>query len=165
MVYNIKAHPTEYSGVVFRSRLEARWAAFFDIVGWKWEYEPIDLDGWTPDFEVTFPCTHSECYGKHVLLVEVKPYRSIEEFEGHPCMEYDFGVKWNEFDDKGVADVHSAIPADASAAFGISPNVTSWTMVHGCGGGVYNVQAWAHCDIDRAWKQAGNITQYKHKAR
>ena len=30
----IAAIPTTYSGVVFRSRLEARWAAFFDLCGW-----------------------------------------------------------------------------------------------------------------------------------
>ncbi len=35
---------------VFRSRLQARWAAFFDRAGWPWLYEPIDLDGYIPDF-------------------------------------------------------------------------------------------------------------------
>lgn len=32
--------PTEYKGYRFRSRLEARWAVFFDAMGVKWEYEP-----------------------------------------------------------------------------------------------------------------------------
>ena len=36
----IKAIETEYSGHKFRSRLEARWAVFFDSLGIKWEYEP-----------------------------------------------------------------------------------------------------------------------------
>lgn len=64
-----KAHPTIYNGVNFRSRLEARWAAFFDLCKWEWSYEPFDLDGWTPDFSL-----------KHFLedrdasrLIEVKP--------------------------------------------------------------------------------------------
>lgn len=48
----IAAIPTMYAGVQFRSRLEARWAAFFDIVGLKWDYEPFDLAGWIPDFKV-----------------------------------------------------------------------------------------------------------------
>lgn len=64
-MYNIAAKPTIYAGVNFRSRLEARWAAFFDLCGWKWDYEPIDLKGWSPDFLI------------HTLigdvLVEVKP--------------------------------------------------------------------------------------------
>src|ERR1041384_7453009 len=58
------AIPTPYAGVRFRSRLEARWAAFFDLVGWKWEYEPLDLTGYIPDFILAF---HKP------LLVEVKP--------------------------------------------------------------------------------------------
>jgi len=36
----ITAIPTEYKGYRFRSRLEARWAVFFDACGVKWEYEP-----------------------------------------------------------------------------------------------------------------------------
>ena len=31
---------TEYKGYRFRSRLEARWAVFFDACGVRWEYEP-----------------------------------------------------------------------------------------------------------------------------
>lgn len=31
---------TEYKGYKFRSRLEARWAVFFDTIGVEWEYEP-----------------------------------------------------------------------------------------------------------------------------
>lgn len=64
MPYAIKAIPTTYAGVNFRSRLEARWAAFFDLCGWKWDYEPFDLDGWAPDFLLK---------GKVKALVEVKP--------------------------------------------------------------------------------------------
>ncbi|MFN3582911.1 hypothetical protein [Phenylobacterium sp.] len=57
--------PTKYAGVQFRSRLEARWAAFFDLAGWSWEYEPSDYAGWTPDFALLG--------AKSVTLVEVKP--------------------------------------------------------------------------------------------
>ena len=101
------------------------------------------------------------------MLVEIKPYSTIEEFEGHPCMEYAYGQKWTgKFDDKGFAEGQITIPADASAAFGINPNVSFWEMCHGSGGGVESVDCWVHPRvIDRAWKQAGNITQYKHKAR
>jgi hypothetical protein len=62
--------PTRYRGVNFRSRLEAKYAALFDLLGWKWSYEPIDLAGWIPDFAIE---------GKPVpILVEVKP---IFEFD------------------------------------------------------------------------------------
>ncbi|MCD7724942.1 MAG: hypothetical protein LUI12_05235 [Clostridiales bacterium] len=35
-----KAIQTEYKGYLFRSRLEARWAVFFDACDVSWEYEP-----------------------------------------------------------------------------------------------------------------------------
>jgi hypothetical protein len=35
----IKAIETVYKGYRFRSRLEARWAVFFDALGIEWEYE------------------------------------------------------------------------------------------------------------------------------
>jgi hypothetical protein len=49
----VKAIPTVYRSTRFRSRLEARWAAFFDLAGWYWVYEPFDCGGWIPDFIVT----------------------------------------------------------------------------------------------------------------
>jgi hypothetical protein len=65
--YTIAAIPTLYRGRMYRSRLEARWAAFFDRLGWKHEYEPFDMGKWSPDFALT----------EFGVLVEVKP---IAEF-------------------------------------------------------------------------------------
>lgn len=65
--------PTTYAGINFRSRAEARWAAFFDQAGWPWQYEPLDicvtLEGeslirYIPDFMLDFPAGP--------ILVEVK---------------------------------------------------------------------------------------------
>jgi hypothetical protein len=51
---DIKPIETLYKGYRFRSRLEARWAVFFDALGIKWEYEKegYELDGarYLPDF-------------------------------------------------------------------------------------------------------------------
>ena len=68
----IKAIETTYRGYKFRSRLEAKWAIFFDKLGIKWEYEieGYELpdgtrylpDFWLPDF-----CGEKGCF------VEVKP--------------------------------------------------------------------------------------------
>lgn len=63
----IKAIPTFYNGAQFRSRLEARWAALFDQIGWEWDYEPFDLEGWSPDFSINFP--------NGQVLIEVKPIK------------------------------------------------------------------------------------------
>lgn len=51
----VKAIETIYKGRRFRSRLEARWAVFFDACGADWEYEPegFEFDDGTkylPDF-------------------------------------------------------------------------------------------------------------------
>lgn len=69
----IKAIETVYNGYKFRSRLEARWAVFFDNAGIEYEYEPEGFtDGnicYLPDFYLP----------KHNTYVEVKPHR--ENFE------------------------------------------------------------------------------------
>lgn len=63
-----RAITTRYKGYAFRSRLEARWAVFFDHLGIRWDYEPEGFelgnglrylpDFWLPDWN---------------LWVEVKP--------------------------------------------------------------------------------------------
>lgn len=151
MKYTIQSHQTTYSGTNFRSRLEARWAAFFDLIEWKWQYEPLDVLGWTPNFFVEFPCGHSECPPIHTLLVEIKPYWSLDEFRGHPCLSYGFRGWGND-----------KFPADSSAAFGINPHVTWWEFSHGAGGGVESLDGWlSNTDLDTHWKVAGNVVQWK----
>ena len=72
----MNAIQTKYKGVNFRSRLEAKWACFFDQCKWPWHYEPVDLNGYIPDFVLGF---------YEPLLVEVKPEFSIEGLENHVC--------------------------------------------------------------------------------
>lgn len=67
-------------GLRFRSRLEATWARMFTLLNWPWEYEPFDLDGYIPDFVLTF--------GKSPLLVEVKPEVCVAHLAQH-CEKVD----------------------------------------------------------------------------
>ena len=67
--YTLDARPTLYRGIKFRSRLEARWAAFFDLVEWRWQYEPVEIDGYNPDFLIE---GHPG-----PIIVEVKPLATI----------------------------------------------------------------------------------------
>ena len=58
---------TKYKGYNFRSRLEARWAVFFDSIGASWEYEKEgyelgDVSRYLPDFWLP----------EHQLFFEVK---------------------------------------------------------------------------------------------
>lgn len=55
---DIKPIETRYAGCRFRSRLEARWAVFFDRLGIKWLYEPQGFEvgerrrRYLPDFHL-----------------------------------------------------------------------------------------------------------------
>lgn len=57
MRQNVRSIDTLYRGCYFRSRLEARWAVFFDALGIDWEYEPegfvlSDGTSYLPDFRL-----------------------------------------------------------------------------------------------------------------
>jgi len=62
--------PTVYKGYSFRSRLEARWAVFLDVLGIKWVYED---DGFTlPDGKWYLPDFWLPTFNGGMFL-EVKP--------------------------------------------------------------------------------------------
>ena len=88
---DIKAIETVYKGYRFRSRLEARWAVFFDTLGLKWEYEPEGFvmpsgTHYLPDFKVLTKHGATHWY-------EVKPETTTEDqkfqefFETLNCRE------------------------------------------------------------------------------
>ena len=92
----IKPIETLYNGYRFRSRLEARWAVFFDVMGIKYQYEPEGYflpDGtmYLPDF-----CIWVKWRGKKEenspVFVEVKGALSnsdkhkIEQFGVNFCV-------------------------------------------------------------------------------
>ena len=75
----IKPIETIYNGYKFRSRLEARWAVFFDALGVEYEYEPEGFDlpsgrRYLPDFRV-------KCYGKRGTYM-AKPFDLYIEVKG-----------------------------------------------------------------------------------
>lgn len=74
----IKAIETQYKGYRFRSRLEARWAVFFDALGIEWEYEKEGYDlgeaGWyLPDFWLPSAS----------MFTEIKPFDLPKEELSH----------------------------------------------------------------------------------
>lgn len=77
---DIKAIETYYNGRRFRSRLEARWAVFFDALGVEYEYEPEGFrlpSGATylPDFKV-------KCYGDRGSCDLEEPFDLYIEVKG-----------------------------------------------------------------------------------
>jgi hypothetical protein len=71
---NHKAIETRYAGCRFRSRLEARWAVFFDAMNITWEYEKEGYElrsgRYLPDFWL--PNVPTRRYGDGTW-VEIKP--------------------------------------------------------------------------------------------
>ena len=77
-ISKLKPLPTKYQGVLFRSRLEARWAVFFDYLNLHWSYEAqsFKLDDrkdkhpdscYCPDFLVRTPQGED-------MWIEIKPH-------------------------------------------------------------------------------------------
>ena len=58
-------------GIRCKSRVDAHWAYIFDELGWSWEYQPVDLNGYIPDFIITFAAAQ--------VLVKVKETSNIWE--------------------------------------------------------------------------------------
>lgn len=101
----IKPIETEYKGDLFRSRLEARWAVFFDCVNLKYQYEPdgyqIGDIRYLPDFYL--PDLDS--------FVEIKPYeppidelRKVQAFADYKSIILIVGQPYATFDRYGAGD-------------------------------------------------------------
>jgi len=111
----MKAIPTLYKGRQYRSQLEARWACFFDLVGWKYEYEPYPLNGWIPDFILIAETGE--------ILVEVKPFTSLEEFDTRRLIVAMRGTEKESWVSARVGAVHQQNSRVCTVAdAGTSPN-------------------------------------------
>lgn len=81
----MKPIETIYNGYKFRSRLEARWAVFFDALGVEYEYEPdgFELDNgmyYLPDFRVKCWGNRGQIWDEpYDLWIEVKGAMSNED--------------------------------------------------------------------------------------
>lgn len=85
----ISALETEYNGYRFRSRLEARWAVFFDTLEIPYEYEPegFDLkDFWyLPDF-LLGQCLWAEIKPKDPNEIEILKCELLARGTGNRCL-------------------------------------------------------------------------------
>lgn len=87
----VKAIETVYNGYRFRSRLEARWAVFFDLMDIQYEYEKegFDLgddvlylpDFWLPELDCWFEVKGVECNGDDQAKVDL-----LREQSGKPVI-------------------------------------------------------------------------------
>lgn len=100
----IQAIETEYAGHRFRSRLEARWAVFFDKLGIRWQYEP---QGYTvpngarylPDFYLPGRSLWVEVKGS-IDFEQSTTWHTLSsaaQIDGLP-VSYEVGTRWADGD-------------------------------------------------------------------
>ncbi|MDD5049632.1 MAG: hypothetical protein PHH49_08570 [Candidatus Omnitrophica bacterium] len=87
----IKAIETRYRGYRFRSRLEARWAVYFDELGLKWEYEMEGFDlgeagYYLPDFWLPQVRMWAEVKANDFNDAENTKARALAEATGRPVL-------------------------------------------------------------------------------
>ena len=171
------AIPTRYAGRQFRSRLEARWAAFFDLAGWRWEHEPFDLSGWIPDFALL---------GAATTLVEVKPIADLVDAAAYQaCTKTANAVRRSNRTDE-ILLLGYAWPEDPHTGVRGLGWLCEWyqgqpnwdiAAFHAAGGlGFHHYSAGFHNRITgryhggggafaspplAAWHEAGNLTQWR----
>jgi hypothetical protein len=171
----IKAIATKFDGVQFRSRLEAKWAAFFNLMGWKWEYEPFDLEGWIPDFLLLkgdlFPWSN--------ILVEIKPYTCLDDFKKNGVMnKIKKAIKGTDYEKSNILLLGSTIIESGMIIDnGFEGNGEMNEEGHGIETVDYIIVGWeGHLDTDgknifdslientsvkKIWKDAGNAVQWR----
>jgi hypothetical protein len=123
----VKSLETTYKGVKFRSRTEARWAVFFDMLKIKWVYEHEGYDlgklGWyLPDFFLPdfSSGTFAEVKGKDFSIKEVKKCYSLCDKTGLPVIMLDGlpSIKCYYYFEKlnnSITHYHGLINADQAA--------------------------------------------------
>lgn len=184
-----RAIPTTYRGCRFRSRLEARWAAFFDRARWPWAYEPLDLRGWIPDFALLRDPSLNPGFAEEAaqpIFVEVKPMLDYAGLAPHRRR-----IERSGFASGTVLLVGAVTPFAGPILGQMKPPLQKWTAAYlawckGPCGGRLTVsrqvnQAGDHaclfcshllCDRDRRavettsraariWAEAGNDTRWK----
>ena len=98
----MKPIETNYNGYAFRSRLEARWAMFFDLVGIRYQYESeaFSIGGinYLPDFFLP----------EKNLFIEIKPndpppeeFAKVQAFAWHKPILLLIGEPYATFDEYG----------------------------------------------------------------
>lgn len=165
----MKAIPTRYNNTEFRSRLEARWAAYFDLRGFNWVYEPIDLEGWAPDFLIHTPFAP--------IYAEVKPApmhfyvtpntkARIVEFPLGPEIDALYSKARERWRDYWVL-LLGLEPDEWGHGYLLDPPPEMdrlWRSAHEYLGQNTNSKWLGYDEVRRLWREAGNRVQWKAPA-
>jgi hypothetical protein len=183
---NNKGIPTVgVRGIQFRSRIEAHWAYIFEKMGWIWDYEPIDLYGYIPDFIIKF--------GDDEILIEIKGDTNIwrkdiyephkekiirSGWKGHYAILGSAYEKQDEYIDGLVNIGKYGIGDDEGILLMAKQDNTSTTKLysfylirmlidkncyHTLGDGCWDDIIDAYEDFSKVWVEAKNRVQWKGK--
>jgi hypothetical protein len=172
----MEAIRTKFRNRIYRSRLEARWAAFFHLLDWKYEYEPYDMRGWIPDFIIA---NNTSCG----LLVEIKPTLTRDGFDfdkmsnaikhtpketeilllGCSILSMDnfspsvaqIGWLYGECEDDALLNFHND-------RYGVVGNYMSWKdRISGFYDGNTGYRPSEFEEAEELWNEAGNMVQWR----
>jgi hypothetical protein len=153
--------PTTYNGIRFRSRLEAKWACFWDLQSTDrtndpidfqthWHYEPFELPGWIPDFLITRGFFAPS-------LIEIKPITGLHQFLNSAdwakiqnALTQDSWFNKNEY---GSLNINGISPI---CCWQLASN-GEWQHCEPYFG--YNTSMWR--ETEQNWARASNETQWK----
>lgn len=110
--HTVKAIPTYYNGNEYRSRTEARWAAFFESLGVPFVFEGVWFTtpegGYLPDF-MLWPTAKRECFieikGPEPIARDYARARSVEQTTGRK-LRFLVGVLPTTAERSGVLSRH-----------------------------------------------------------
>jgi hypothetical protein len=138
MTVGIKAIETQYKGYRFRSRLEARWAVFFDALAVRWEYEKegFDLgeagvylpDFWMPDLGVWV-----EIKGQKPTPEEEAKAAALAQGSGHAVILFPCGLPEIESEYEVVCPSDGCDGAYWFGCDGGGDNYYRWCVCPDCG--------------------------------
>lgn len=134
---DIKAIETIYNGYRFRSRLEARWAVFFDALGIEYEYEPegFSLDygiRYLPDFALKNVHWRGEGSGEHYTGKPGRPiYVEVKGVDSYADIKLDERVRMEMFAKHRPLIVLGNIPMNDWNVFDKWDTLMSFSLLDG----------------------------------
>lgn len=146
---DLKPIETRYNGYRFRSRLEARWAVFFEALGVRYEYEPQGYAGrgiaYLPDFWLPDIHTWAEAKPVDPTEDEMEKMRALVQST------------------RGVGVILIGTPNDGSGdVAGSGQHFGHAFDVGGCGGGWSDHAVhWSYCPMCLKWRLGFGDNQHE----
>jgi hypothetical protein len=138
----MKAIETRYKNHLFRSRLEARWAVFFDSLGIRWEYEPEGFeleDGirYLPDFRL-------HRYG--LGWIEIKPSGEMSPEDSRKCIAFGKALHADVEKTNTWVEYHILCGSPVVGGYEVR-SVTNWPKTGWSISNTTGVEQWTHCPL------------------